>query len=88
MTPYHINSNNTHIRFHKIKVVGKQINFRAIPSNDVLDVLGHGGTEQHHLLGLGALFEKPVDLLLEVWGKKLISLIKNQKLYIVNFLEQ
>ena len=59
-----------------------------IPLYNSLDVLGHGGTEQHHLLGLGALFEKPVDLLLEIWGKKLISFIKNQKLYIVNSLEQ
>lgn len=56
------------------------------PSNNIFDVLWHSGTEEHHLLGLWALLKKPVDLLLEVWGEKLVSLIKNQELHIVNLL--
>lgn len=52
----------------------------------LLDVTWHGGAEEHHLFGWGAVFEERFDLLLEVRSEEFVSLVQNEKLNIIDAL--
>ena len=51
-------------------------------SGDVLDVWGHGGAEEHHLLVFGAVLQDVLNLDLELRSQQLVGFVQHQELHL------